>query len=232
MAFFFEATVGHPGCGQPAHPGRLQDRASIRGESTPAQYDIAPMEVPFRTDHSSQTLGLWTDKLAVGCRSGVDSGPASARTDSHRDHGPRDRNDVPLSLGQPPRVGPDPLAFVVAPRAGAGAALDTIGRVAGLIEVDGHEINASFKRHCPGCLERTIHTKRGDRIQYYHRVFASMAPSAGREGTVLRECWDAEGFRACPQVGRPVRSSTPARLVASADSSTSKSTRRRANGIG
>jgi hypothetical protein len=201
---------------------------------------------------------------------------------------------------------------------------DTIGRVAGLIEVDdvralgrhiyrglkrgkalpppahgwlaavvdGHEINASFKRHCPGCLERTIHTKRGDRIQYYHRVvavslvtqdlrvlldaeplqrgedevaaalrlldrvvqayprafdlvqgdalyadprffqwalahgkhalsvlkderrdllqdaqqvFASMAPSAVREGTVLRECWDAEGFRTWPQVGRPVR---------------------------
>jgi hypothetical protein len=81
---------------------------------------------------------------------------------------------------------------------------DTIGRVAGLIEVDhvralgrqiytrlkrgkalnppahgwlaavldGHEVHASFKRHCPGCLERTIHTKRGDRIQYYHRVVA------------------------------------------------------------
>lgn len=81
---------------------------------------------------------------------------------------------------------------------------DTIGRVAGLIEVDdvralgrqiytrlkrgkalnppahgwlaavldGHEVHASFKRHCSGCLERTIHTKRGDRIQYYHRVVA------------------------------------------------------------
>jgi hypothetical protein len=81
---------------------------------------------------------------------------------------------------------------------------DTIGRVAGLIEldsvralgrhiysglkrgkaltppahgwlaavVDGHEMHASFKRHCPGCLERTIHSKRGDRIQYYHRVVA------------------------------------------------------------
>lgn len=81
---------------------------------------------------------------------------------------------------------------------------DTIGRVAGLIELedvralgqhlyrrlkrgkalnppahgwlaavlDGHEVHASFRRHCPGCLERTIHTKRGDRIQYYHRVVA------------------------------------------------------------
>jgi len=92
-------------------------------------------------------------------------------------------------------------------RRGLGRALpspDTIGRVAGLIEVndvralgrqvytrlkrgkalnppahgwlaavlDGHEVHASFKRHCPGCLERTIHTKRGDRIQYYHRVVA------------------------------------------------------------
>ena len=36
--------------------------------------------------------------------------------------------------------------------------------------VDGHERHASFKRHCRGCLERTIHSKRGDRIQYYHRV--------------------------------------------------------------
>lgn len=75
---------------------------------------------------------------------------------------------------------------------------DTIGRVAGLIELDdvralgqhiytglkrgkalpppahgwlaavldGHEMHASFKRHCPGCLARTIHTQRGDRIQY------------------------------------------------------------------
>jgi len=78
---------------------------------------------------------------------------------------------------------------------------DTIGRVAGLIDlqgvrslarqiyerlkrgkalvapahgllaavVDGHETHASFKRHCPGCLKRTIHTTQGDRIQYYHR---------------------------------------------------------------
>jgi len=158
--------------------------------------------------------------------------------------------------------------------------------------VDGHETHASFKRHCPGCLERTIHTKRGDRIQYYHRVvalslvtqdlrvlldaeplqpgedevaaalrlldrvvqayprafdlvqgdglytdprffqwalahgkhalavlkderrdllqdaqqlFTSMPPTLVREGTVLRECWDLEGFRTWPQVGVAVR---------------------------
>jgi hypothetical protein len=158
--------------------------------------------------------------------------------------------------------------------------------------VDGHETHASFKRHCPGCLARTIHTKQGDRIQYYHRVvavslvtqdlrvlldaeplqpgedevaaalrlldrvvqayprafdlvqgdglytdprffhwalthgkhalavlkderrdllqdaqqlFEPMTPTTVREGTVLRECWDLEGFRTWPQVGVPVR---------------------------
>jgi hypothetical protein len=79
---------------------------------------------------------------------------------------------------------------------------DTIGRVAGLVDVqslralghhvyerlkrgkalmppshgllalvlDGHETHATYKRHCPGCLERTIHTANGDRTQYYHRL--------------------------------------------------------------
>jgi hypothetical protein len=36
--------------------------------------------------------------------------------------------------------------------------------------VDGHETHATYQRHCPGCLERTIHTANGDRIQYYHRL--------------------------------------------------------------
>jgi hypothetical protein len=35
--------------------------------------------------------------------------------------------------------------------------------------LDGHESHATFRRHCPGCLERVIHTNRGDRLQYYHR---------------------------------------------------------------
>jgi len=35
--------------------------------------------------------------------------------------------------------------------------------------VDGHESHASYLRHCPGCLERTIHSEQGDRTQYYHR---------------------------------------------------------------
>jgi hypothetical protein len=82
---------------------------------------------------------------------------------------------------------------------------DTIGRVAGLVEIadlralahhlydrfkrnkalpppphgliaavlDGHETHASYRRHCPGCLERKIHTAAGDRIQYYHRFVAA-----------------------------------------------------------
>lgn len=35
--------------------------------------------------------------------------------------------------------------------------------------VDGHESSASYRRCCPGCLERTIHTTKEDYIQYYHR---------------------------------------------------------------
>ncbi len=43
----------------------------------------------------------------------------------------------------------------------------THGLMAGVL--DGHESHATFRRRCPGCLERTIHTAQGDRIQYYHR---------------------------------------------------------------
>jgi hypothetical protein len=100
---------------------------------------------------------------------------------------------------------------------------DTLGRVAGLIELDdvralgqhlytrlkrgkalnppahgwlvavldGHEMHASFKRHYPGCLERTIHTKQGDRIQYYHRVVAVSLVTRD-----LRVLLDAEPVRA------------------------------------
>jgi hypothetical protein len=35
--------------------------------------------------------------------------------------------------------------------------------------LDGHESHASYWRHCPGCLERTVHSQAGDRRQYYHR---------------------------------------------------------------
>jgi hypothetical protein len=41
------------------------------------------------------------------------------------------------------------------------------GLIAALL--DGHEAHATFRRHCAGCLTRTIHTATGDRLQYYHR---------------------------------------------------------------
>ncbi len=38
--------------------------------------------------------------------------------------------------------------------------------------IDGHESHAPFRRCCPGCLKRTIHTTQGDQTQYYHRHVA------------------------------------------------------------
>lgn len=35
--------------------------------------------------------------------------------------------------------------------------------------LDGHENHASYRRHCDGCLKRTIHTEHGEQIQFYHR---------------------------------------------------------------
>lgn len=35
--------------------------------------------------------------------------------------------------------------------------------------LDGHESHATYRRCCPGCLQRVIHTAAGDRTQYYHR---------------------------------------------------------------
>jgi len=35
--------------------------------------------------------------------------------------------------------------------------------------LDGHETHSSYRRHCGGCLHRTVHTEAGDRTQYYHR---------------------------------------------------------------
>ena len=35
---------------------------------------------------------------------------------------------------------------------------------------DAHESHATYRRRCDGCLQRTIHTKEGDRVQYYHRT--------------------------------------------------------------
>jgi hypothetical protein len=35
--------------------------------------------------------------------------------------------------------------------------------------LDGHESHASYRRHCSGCLRRTVHGEKGDRVQFYPR---------------------------------------------------------------
>lgn len=40
--------------------------------------------------------------------------------------------------------------------------------------IDGHESSCSYLRTCDKCLERVIHTDKGDRIQYYHRSVLAM----------------------------------------------------------
>lgn len=49
--------------------------------------------------------------------------------------------------------------------------------------VDGHESSSSYLRCCPGCLKRVIHTREGDRIQYYHRNVVAML--SGRDFPLL-----------------------------------------------
>lgn len=41
------------------------------------------------------------------------------------------------------------------------------------LAVDGHELFCSYSRHCEHCRQRTLHTKQGDRIQYYHSIVAA-----------------------------------------------------------
>jgi len=49
----------------------------------------------------------------------------------------------------------------------------------GVAVLDGHESHASYRRCCSGCLQRTIHSEAGDRIQYYHRqVVLMLLPDA------------------------------------------------------
>lgn len=48
--------------------------------------------------------------------------------------------------------------------------------------LDGHETSASYLRCCPGCLQRTVHTAAGDRVQFYHRNVTLMLLSENRPG--------------------------------------------------
>jgi len=74
-------------------------------------------------------------------------------------------------------------------------ALPDIGGL-GVAALDGHESHASYRRHCSGCLERTITTKHGDQIQYYHRNVTLMLLPGSRPGLKpIRLLLDAEAQR-------------------------------------
>jgi hypothetical protein len=62
--------------------------------------------------------------------------------------------------------------------------------------LDGHESHASYRRHCSGCLQRTIHGAAGDQIQYYHRhVTLMLLPGSPPGHAPLRLLLDAEPQR-------------------------------------
>jgi hypothetical protein len=66
----------------------------------------------------------------------------------------------------------------------------------GVVVLDGHESHASYLRHCPGCLQRTIHGEKGDRIQYYHRqVTLMLLPAARPKRQAVRLLLDHEPQR-------------------------------------
>jgi hypothetical protein len=52
----------------------------------------------------------------------------------------------------------------------------------GVAVLDGHESHASYRRHCPGCLERTIGSGQAERVQYYHRQVTLLLLPAARSG--------------------------------------------------
>ncbi len=62
------------------------------------------------------------------------------------------------------------------------ALADLVPRIS-LAVVDEHESHATYKRHCDGCLQRTIHAEDGDRIQYYHRYVAVQL--VGKDGCLM-----------------------------------------------
>jgi hypothetical protein len=66
----------------------------------------------------------------------------------------------------------------------------------GLAVLDGHESHASYRRHCAGCLQRTLHTEHGDRVQHYHRqVTLMLLPAAPPGRPALRLLLDQEPQR-------------------------------------
>ena len=54
----------------------------------------------------------------------------------------------------------------------------------GIAVLDGHESHASYRRHCSGCLQRTLRSGHTERTQYYHRQVTLMLLPAARPGCV------------------------------------------------
>jgi hypothetical protein len=50
-----------------------------------------------------------------------------------------------------------------------------------LAVLDGHETHATIRRCCSGCLQRVLHTRKGDITQYYHRLVTLMLVADGQE---------------------------------------------------
>ena len=66
----------------------------------------------------------------------------------------------------------------------------------GIAVLDGHESHASYRRHCSGCLERTIGKGDAARTQYYHRqVMLMLLPAALPGKVALRFLLDYEPQR-------------------------------------
>jgi hypothetical protein len=67
----------------------------------------------------------------------------------------------------------------------------------GVAVLDGHESHARYRRHCPGCLERAIHTGQTERTQYYHcQATLMLLPAAGPGRDPIRLLLDHEPQRA------------------------------------
>ena len=63
----------------------------------------------------------------------------------------------------------------------------------GVAVLDGHESHASYLRHCPACLQRTLTVAGQERIQYYHRhVSLMLLPGSAAGHKPLRFLLDLE----------------------------------------
>jgi hypothetical protein len=50
-----------------------------------------------------------------------------------------------------------------------------------LAVLDGHETHSTIRRCCPGCLQRVLRTRKGEVIQYYHRLVTMMLVAGDQE---------------------------------------------------